>query len=103
MFAVGLFFWFAGDLVSTYLGLLAGAVEWNPIWSWVSIDSFWILVIVKVIMLFIFVCSILLMVEIEKFLVGKKHLLAHVCIWLAISVCLFVGFGVTVWNFGVLL
>jgi len=45
-------FWLVGDLVTTFVGLSLGAVEINPLFFWLTTETFWMNVIIKTLCFF---------------------------------------------------
>lgn len=48
VFFVGFLLWFAGDLVTTLIGFSLGFKESNPFFDWLTLETFWLGVLAKV-------------------------------------------------------
>lgn len=47
--ALAMGFWIIGDLVTTWAFLSVGHLEGNPLFFWLSVETFWIMIPIKVV------------------------------------------------------
>ncbi len=103
----GFFFWYVGDVVSTYWFLLHGGFEANPFFQGLSIDNFWFFLIMKSLAtLFLFVIlfvMIKLISKIEMKFPSFWHLtLPYLVFYLLLLDMNVFSISLVLWNFDLL-